>query len=162
MLKVMPIQKKHLKDFRELIDGIAKERKYLLILKAPSLKKLSEIVDQTKRNNGITAVALDSEKVIGWANIRSYGHSTTNHVGILGMGVHSGFRGTGIGAKLLKWILTRAKAKKFEIIQLEVFATNRSALRFYKKLGFKVEGVKKNVRKYKGKYDDLVLMAKPV
>ncbi len=78
------------------------------------------------------------------------------------MGIHPKFRGRGVGVKLLKWILTNAKTKGFEIIQLEVFATNNSAVRFYKKSGFKVEGVRKNARKYKGKYDDLVLMAKTI
>ncbi len=49
MLKVIPMRKKYLKVFRELIDRIAKERKYLLILKAPSLKKYRKSSMRLKR-----------------------------------------------------------------------------------------------------------------
>jgi RimJ/RimL family protein N-acetyltransferase len=46
-----------------------------------------------------------------------------------------------------------------ERIELEVYGSNESAIRFYERTGFVVEGVKKKGRKLDGEYDDLVQMA---
>jgi RimJ/RimL family protein N-acetyltransferase len=83
-----------------------------------------------------------------------------DHVGVLGMGVRRGFRGKGVGTCLLRETLKNAKDNGFEIVQLDVYGSNKPAIRIYKKSGFKVEGIRKRSRKHRGRYEDLVMMSK--
>jgi len=58
--------------------------------------------------------------------------------------VHKDYRGKGIGKKLFKWAITRAKEKKAHIVQLTTDKKRTDAVAFYEKLGFKAshEGMK--------------------
>lgn len=58
--------------------------------------------------------------------------------------VHKDYRGKGIGKKLFKWAITRAKEKKAHVVQLTTDKKRTDAVAFYEKLGFKAshEGMK--------------------
>ena len=77
----------------------------------------------------------------------------------MGMGMLPAYRGAGLGRRLLKDTLDTARAIGIERVELEVFASNESAIALYRKLGFAVEGIKKNARKLDGRYEDDVIMA---
>ena len=81
------------------------------------------------------------------------------HVGALGMGVAASHRRRGVGEQLAKAALNRSRAAGLKRVELEVFASNRAAIKLYEKLGFEREGVKRSARYLDGAYDDLVLMA---
>jgi RimJ/RimL family protein N-acetyltransferase len=55
--------------------------------------------------------------------------------------------------------MQKSREKGLERIELEVYGSNKSAIRLYERAGFVVEGVKKRARKLDGEYDDLVQMA---
>jgi ribosomal protein S18 acetylase RimI-like enzyme len=75
------------------------------------------------------------------------------------MGVLPGYRGLGHGRRLAEAAIAAARQAGMERIELEVFASNVTAIRLYEKLGFQHEGVKRRGRKLDGVYDDHVLMA---
>ena len=52
----------------------------------------------------------------------------------------------------------RARQGGLEKVELEVYASNRSAKALYEKLGFEVEGIRKRARKLDGAYEDVILM----
>lgn len=58
--------------------------------------------------------------------------------------VHEDYRGKGIGQKLFKWAIVRAKEKGAHVVQLTTDKKRPEALVFYEKLGFKAshEGMK--------------------
>ena len=58
--------------------------------------------------------------------------------------VHETQRGKGIGQKLFKWAIERAKEKGAHVVQLTTDKKRPDALAFYEKLGFKAshEGMK--------------------
>ena len=69
--------------------------------------------------------------------------------GIDGLAVKKNFRKKGLGSKLLKHALEFLKEKNFSAARLFVLASNKSAIKFYKKNGF-VENKEKG-RKIKGR-----------
>ena len=70
------------------------------------------------------------------------------------------FRGKGIGAKLLRELMTLAKERfKLELLHLEVYQGN-PAINLYKRLGFKEYGIHRRFMKDKGRYLDKILMQK--
>jgi len=108
------------------------------------LHAFSEI--EKDANNELTVVESDGE-VVGMLQLTFIPYLT--YVGswrclIEGVRIHSDHRGQGLGAKLLKWTIERAKARECKIVQLTSDKERPSALRFYESLGFKAthEGFK--------------------
>ena len=156
---VVPISEEHIEGFHKCLDSVARERHFLAFTKAPSLESTRQFVLSNIENGVPQFVALLGEDVIGWCDVSPMMGEGFAHSGRLGMGVHQDFRGQGIGTQLLAQAMQRCRDKGLERIELEVFGSNKSAISFYERAGFVVEGVKKKGRKLDGEYDDLVQMA---
>ncbi len=57
-------------------------------------------------------------------------------------------------------MLEKVNNDYLEKVELEVFESNLPAVRFYKKMGFRVEGRRVKSRKLDGVYDNIILMGK--
>lgn len=86
------------------------------------------------------------------------------HHGTLGMGVHSQWRGQGIGSALLFAFLNWATARDdLERVFLEVSANNETAARLCRSMGFEEVGRRPHFFKLgEGRYADEVLMCRRV
>jgi RimJ/RimL family protein N-acetyltransferase len=82
------------------------------------------------------------------------------HTGEFGVSVHPGFQGVGIGRMLIVTLLNWAKNNSLlEKVYLNVFATNRHAIKLYKDLGFIEEGRHiKAIKQPTGEYVDTIQM----
>jgi len=76
---------------------------------------------------------------------------------VVGMYVVEGYRGKGIGKALLRKTVEGCRGK-FEIIVLEVLATNTVAKRLYQSMGFRTYGVLPGGVKRADRYIDVELM----
>jgi len=74
------------------------------------------------------------------------------------MGVLDGYRGQGLGERLIRAALDAAREAGFERISLSVYARNTRAAALYRKVGFVVEGVRVRGKKLDGEYDDVHIM----
>jgi RimJ/RimL family protein N-acetyltransferase len=84
----------------------------------------------------------------------------TGHCAELGVSVREDWRGKGVGTALMQAGLAWAReVSLLKRLQLQVFADNESALHIYKKLGFEVEGRRRNAFRRNGAYIDSILMA---
>ncbi len=157
-IKIIRAEEKYIPGFRENLDSVAREEKFILFLEAPPLSSVEEFVKKNIVNNVPQCFALDGENVVGWCDISPLGRQTVNHRGMLGMGVISAYRGKGIGSLLLKETLVWAKQRGLEKVELEVYAGNISAIALYNKFGFVEEGKISKGRKHHGHYEDMILM----
>jgi ribosomal protein S18 acetylase RimI-like enzyme len=156
---IVPISEEHIEGFHKCLDSVARERRFLAFTEAPSLDSARQFVLSNIENDVPQFVALLGEEVIGWCDVSPMTEEGFAHCGRLGMGVHQDFRGQGIGTQLLAQAMQKSREKGLERIELEVYGSNESAIKFYERAGFVVEGVKKKGRKLDGEYDDLVQMA---
>ena len=156
---IVPMSEEHIESFHKCLDSVARERRFLASAAAPPLDSAREFVLSNIEKDIPQFVALLGEEVIGWCDVSPMRGEWFAHCGRLGMGVHQDFRGQGIGTQLLAQTMQKSRDKGLERIELEVYGSNESAIRFYEKAGFVVEGVKKKARKLDGEYDDLVQMA---
>jgi len=86
--------------------------------------------------------------------------SLMSHVGSLGIAIKSGYRGIGIGTKIMQTLIEASKKAGLKILVLDVFDINETAKALYKKMGFKEAGrIPKGIYK-KGKYIDLIRMVR--
>jgi RimJ/RimL family protein N-acetyltransferase len=84
----------------------------------------------------------------------------TEHCAELGVSVREDWRNKGVGTALMGAVLAWARAVPvLKRLQLQVFADNESAIHIYKKLGFEIEGCRRNAFQRNGNYIDSVLMA---
>ena len=68
------------------------------------------------------------------------------------------FKSRGIGSVLLDRAITFAREKKLEFLSLEVRKSNTAAISLYSKLGFKIEGIRRNF--YDNPKEDGIIMTR--
>jgi putative acetyltransferase len=154
-----PIQIDHASSYRQCLDVVAQERRYLAQLEALPLEQIVGFVRDSVANDAVQFVALDGQRVVGWADIFPAWAHTIAHRGTLGMGVHPDYRQRGLGEALLRACIGKAKSKGLTRIELETRADNAASIALYQKVGFVHEAVKRNAMCFDGEYFDSVQMS---
>ena len=158
MLPIVAVQEKYAASYRDCLDVVAREKKYLAQIRALPLERIAGFVRDSVANDAIQFFALDGERVVGWADIFPSWAYATSHCGSLGMGVHPCYRGRGLGQKLLLSCIEKAWLKGLTRIELEARADNHPAISLYEKLGFEHEAIKPRAMRFDGVYFDAVQM----
>jgi RimJ/RimL family protein N-acetyltransferase len=157
--RIIPIAERHIRSFQRGVDRVAREKKYLLFLKAPPLKDTRKFVQANIRQRNPAFVAVCDDEVVGWCDILRGTRATTRHTGMLGVGLVPEVRGRGIGALLMKKAIAAAWKRQFTRIELSVRTDNLRALALYKRLGFEADGLRRNAVRVDGKYYNVRTMA---
>jgi ribosomal protein S18 acetylase RimI-like enzyme len=139
-VEIVPMSRRHVAGFREVLDAVARERRWLAMLEAPTLARVRRFVLGNLRSGVAQFVAVDDGRVVGWCDVKPKTHETLRHGGVLGMGVAATHRGRGIGAALLRTTLDAALSRGLTRIELVVRVDNEPAIRLYRRHGFEVEG----------------------
>ena len=157
--KILPMSEKYIEPSWHALDSVAKERKYLAFLEGPPLEKLRAFVLGNLKENRPHYIALIEEQVVGWCDISSLNRPVYAHSGSLGMGVIMEYRGHGIGEALIRAALAHAKSTGLSRVELTVHEENKPAIALYEKMGFTVEGLKRNAVKIDNEYINNICMA---
>lgn len=89
------------------------------------------------------------------------GNPRRKHAAGIGMVVREGWRGKGVGSALLKAAIALADDYlNIERLELEVYATNSSAIALYQKHGFEVEGTLRKWAYSNGQLVDALVMSR--
>ncbi len=151
--------------YRGCLDRVAAERRYLAFTAAPPLQEVKYYIKAMLQRGlpFIVAVAGDGQ-VVGWCNIHVLPQTEHrvgfSHVGTIGMGLDAAHRGKGLGREMLQSVFDIAGRVGIERVELQVYASNESAVKLYRKFGFVTEGIKSRARKIDGQYDDIIMMAR--
>jgi ribosomal protein S18 acetylase RimI-like enzyme len=157
--RIVPIAEEHIEGFRAVLDTVARERRYLAFLEAPSPRETAAFVRGNIRKGIPQYLALVDGQVVGWCDILPLDRPTKSHGGVLGLGVLPGHRGRGIGTALLEAALNAAKEYGLTRVELVVREHNTGAIALYERLGFVREGMKRNGVRVDGGYENLICMA---
>ncbi len=76
---------------------------------------------------------------------------------IITIAVHPDWRAKGIGSALIQFLIEDARARKSELISLDVRPSNEAALKLYKKFGFKEAGRRKHY--YQDNQEDALILS---
>lgn len=142
-------------SFRRCLDAVARERRWLAFLAAPSPQEVEAFLRQ---NSPIQFVAVAGEEVVGWCDVTPDRREGFRHSGALGMGLLAGFRGRGLGRKLLEATIDAALAAGLTRVDLEVYDSNGPAIALYERAGFRHEGRKRAARVLDGRVEDILCM----
>ena len=159
-VEIVPIERRHVAGFREVLDSVARERRFLAYTEAPPMTEVRRFVLNNLKRCSPQFVAIDDGRVIGWCDVVPKPRESLRHSGVLGMGVASTHRGRGVGRRLLAATLELATAGGISRVELIVRADNAPAIGLYRAFGFETEGVLRDYIHIDGSAYDAVMMAK--
>jgi RimJ/RimL family protein N-acetyltransferase len=137
----------------EIRNECAKE--YLHDSRTFTVEESVEWFEKTKPD--FWAIELNS-KMIGYFRLSNY--SEANHNLYVGADLHKEHRGRGFAYQAyIQFIPFLFKEYDLHKISLEVLATNERAFNLYKKIGFKVEGIKREEVLKEGQYINSIVMS---
>lgn len=118
------------------------------------------IIGMEKSQNSTILVVENDKELIGYlvaigGNARRNRHSVYIVIGML-----KEYRGLGIGTKLFREIERWAYEQNIHRLELTVVTQNEVGLSLYKKMGFEIEGTKKDALFIGGKFVDEYYMSK--
>lgn len=158
-IRIEPMSEEHIEGFHRVLDSVARERRYLSLLQAPSLEETRKFALASIASGNVNLVALDGGEVIGWCDIRRHFFPSHAHRGSLGMGLLPAFREKGLGRRLIEAAISAAREAGMIRIEFGVHADNPRAIRLYEKVGFVREGVSRDAFCVDGEYTDVINMA---
>jgi ribosomal protein S18 acetylase RimI-like enzyme len=159
-IKIRPIVLSDAASYRRCWDAVAKERLYITERKAPPLSEVLAQFRKCLRDKIPFLVAMDDERVVGFAAVYRRGLPSVSHGGNVGIALLPEYREMGLGTKLMAGLLKVSRGK-FDSVFLEVFGKNKRAQKLYRKMGFKPCGrIKNYVKGLAYGFDDALLMQK--
>lgn len=156
MLKIKPYTKENIAEAIEIWNDIVEDG-----IAFPQKEPLDESSgDDFFRSQSFTGLAVDSDtnEIVGLYILHPNNVGRCGHISNASYAVKKDKRGQHIGEFLVKDCLSKAKELGFKILQFNaVVATNTSALKLYKKLGFTQLGVIPHGFLMKdGHYEDII------
>jgi ribosomal protein S18 acetylase RimI-like enzyme len=155
---ILPARLEWAESFRLCVDSVAREKRYFLMTEAPPLEKVRDFLAKLNTAGHPHFFAMKGSQVVGWCNVKRYEAPARDHAGELSMGVRQGFRGQGIGKKLIEACLRECRLLDYQKVELTVFSDNERAIRLYEKLGFQKEGLIKDYARSLEGFKDAYLM----
>lgn len=167
-VRVRRARARDLDQFAANVQSVADEGRYIWTEKVT--KEGKESLRKLFRDRGCLALVAEvgvgrvgrMRRQVGSLTMTRYGQNVrkSQHVRVLGMLVIEGYRGIGIGTRLMTAALEWARKEPgVEKVVLGVFSNNKRAFRLYKRFGFKVEGVRRDHYYIDGKREDEIDMA---
>lgn len=158
-VQILPMTVAHIPGYRDCVDIVARERRYLAQVEALPLDAIEAFLHQHLATDAPIFVAVDGPRVVGWADILPGWPEAKRHCGTLGMGVLPGYRGAHIGRRLLEGVVGKAWRNGMVRIELEVRADNTQAIRLYEAFGFTTDCVKSRALRQDGVFHDALAMS---
>lgn len=113
-----------------------------------------------KNDNSILLVAEYENQLIGNIDVTGSQRERMKHTGMIGMGMLEEWRNAGLGTHLMENAIAWARQNAIlEMLWLQVYTANLSALHLYKKMGFIDNGTIKNYFKHETDYFDVMTMS---
>lgn len=154
---IRPVTLADAEGYNRALDAVARERQFLRLVEAPPIAASRDFVSRNIENGNPHFIALVDDEVVGWCDICRDNSTGSQHVGSLGMGIMSSERGRGIGRALIEATLNQARSS-FRRVELDVYASNTSAIALYEKVGFVHEGRRLGAIHINGQDQDILMM----
>lgn len=149
------------KSFLNMLLNLDKETEYMMYEENERPKdenRVKGIINSSLEENLLLLV--EDRDIIGFLSAQRGIQKRVRHSAYIVVGIRDGYRGKGIGTELFKKLDLWAREKSIKRLELSVMCNNEIGKKLYEKIGFKVEGIKRNSMIVNGKYIDEYCMAK--
>lgn len=111
-------------------------------------------------NNSTLLVAARDADLVGFIEANGGQQRRNRYTASIGTGVLEAFSGQGIATRLLETLNGWAQERQLRRLELTVMTHNERALAFYRKMGFEIEGTRRDALRIDGKFIDEYYLAK--
>jgi L-amino acid N-acyltransferase YncA len=106
-------------------------------------------------------VAEAEETVVGWSSLNVYNpRPAYQYVSDFSIYIERGWRGKGVGRRLLEHLVEQARALGYHKMMLSAFPFNASGVALYERMGFTRAGVFHEMGQLDGRWVDTLIMEK--
>ena len=152
-------------NFVNLVKQVENESPFMLMeageRETTALQQRKQLENLKQQNHStIFVVEQDDGKLVGYLIAVGGNVRKKNHSAYLVIGITEEHRGKGLGKKLFHQLEQWAIVHQISRLELTVVTENESAVSLYKKVGFEIEGLKRNSLIIAQKYYDEYYMAK--
>jgi len=112
------------------------------------------------KDNSTILVAEDGNRLVGYLLVIGGSARRNRHSCYIVIGILKEYRGKGVGSQLFNELERWASKHKLRRIELTVVTRNKAGLSLYKKMGFEIEGTKRDALFIDGQYLDEYYMSK--
>jgi RimJ/RimL family protein N-acetyltransferase len=163
-MKIRQINTTDAAAFVQLVQQVEREAEYMLF--EPEERNIS-VEQQRKRIEAIEQeehaaifLAENAHHLTGYLMAVGGGASRNRHTVYLVIGILAEYRGQGIGTKLFRQLEKWAMTHGIHRMELTAVTSNEPGLALYRKIGFEIEGTKKDSLQINDEYVDEYYMAK--
>ncbi|CAM4349115.1 GNAT family protein [Paenibacillus phoenicis] len=164
MIEIREIRVDDAERFLKLCLQLDQETKFMLYEpgeRTTTAEEQRERIQSILSEVGSTIlVAEDQGQLVGYLAVFGGQANRTKHVGYIVVGITQAYSGKGIGTRLFQAAEAWRAQTELTKFELTVMIPNERAVALYKKMGFEVEGVKRNSIRVDGNYVDEYYMGK--
>jgi RimJ/RimL family protein N-acetyltransferase len=161
---IRPIREADARAFLELSNALDAESDFRLLEpgeRRTTVQEEREIIRRVQESaNDAILVAEAEGRLVGYAAALGGKHRRHQHVAVVVVSVLERYWGQGIGTELLEALEVWAREHTAHRLELTVRVDNDRAIGLYQKMGFKVEGRKRDALRVGDRYVDEFWMAK--
>ncbi len=109
----------------------------------------------------VEAPAPGASEVVGWGSLNVFNpRRAYDHVADFSLYVDRGWRGRGVGRRLLESLIARARVLGYHKLVLSAFTFNEAGMQVYRRAGFREVGVYREQGRLDGRWVDTIVMEK--
>jgi RimJ/RimL family protein N-acetyltransferase len=162
-MEIREIQIEDAKNLLNLLKKLDAETTFLIYEKDErkiTIEQQRKNIQEQLERGVLTFVLEDNKKLVGYVFGNIFTANRKKHCMNLAIAILQEYTGKGYGTKLMNTIEEYAINNGITRLELEVSEKNKIAISLYQKIGFEVEGVKRNAFLVNGNFEDEILMAK--
>lgn len=163
-LLVRRIKEIDAQDFLTLCKTLDQETQYMMLVPGEREMSVEEqrirIQEAIFHTNQTILVAEDDGALVGYVGALGGHWERNRHTASIVIGILQSYTGMGLGTRLMEAIESWARDKGLHRLELTVMKHNKAALSLYEKLGYEIEGVKRDSLRVGDVFVDEYYMAK--
>jgi RimJ/RimL family protein N-acetyltransferase len=163
---IRPIREADARAFLELSNALDAESDFRLLEpgeRRTTVQEEQEIIRRVQESaNDAILVAEVEGRLVGYVAALGGKHRRNQHVAVVVVSVLERCWGQGIGTQLLEALEVWARERTVHRLELTVMVHNDRAIGLYRKMGFEVEGRKRDALRVGDQYADEFCMAKRI
>lgn len=158
---IREIKEEDAENFKELLMKLDEETNFMMLEPGERQSTVEEMKHRINRmqSSGVTYV-IDDNGLKGYISLNTGQFNRNKHSGYIVIGLLQEAAGKKYGTLLFNRLFSYAKTHDLHRLELTVMVTNEAGVHLYKKMGFEVEGIKKDSMKVNGTYVDEYYMSK--
>ncbi|GKX28853.1 N-acetyltransferase [Vallitalea longa] len=125
-----------------------------------TIEEMQSDIIKMNETKSLILIVEDNKKIVGFLSAERGFANRIKHSAYIVIGLLKEYRGKRMGVKLFAKMEEWALESDIKRLELTVMVDNESAIHLYKKMGFKIEGIKEKSLIVNGKYVDEYYMSK--